>query len=83
MDLLSNSLVDIGGASKPVSGPKAQPSGTQSRFTQEWAQPTVSQEPPQRMKAKLKPSAQQDPSVLFDAEDFELQVAEGDDDDDD
>ncbi|KAJ9425140.1 hypothetical protein QL093DRAFT_2233161 [Fusarium oxysporum] len=69
MDLLSNSLVDIGGASKPASAPKAQPSGTQSRFTQEWRQPT--------------PSAQQDPSVIFDAEDFELQVAEGEDDDDD
>ncbi|KAK2935932.1 hypothetical protein FoTM2_003875 [Fusarium oxysporum f. sp. vasinfectum] len=73
MDLLSNSLVDIGGASKPASAPKAQPSGTQSRFTQEWGQPTVDQEPQQRMKAKLKPSAQQDPSVIFDAEDFELQ----------
>lgn len=83
MDLLSNSLVDIGGASKPASAPKAQPSGTQSRFTQEWGQPTVDQEPQQRMKAKLKPSAQQDPSVIFDAEDFELQVAEGEDDDDD
>ncbi|KAI1020491.1 hypothetical protein LB504_010238 [Fusarium proliferatum] len=83
MDLLSNSLVDIGGASKPASGPKAQPSGIQSRFTQEWGQPTVDQEPLQRMKAKLKPSAQQDPRVLFDAEDFELQVAEGEDYDDD
>ncbi|KAI1048603.1 hypothetical protein LB506_002533 [Fusarium annulatum] len=83
MDLLSNSLVDIGGASKPASGPKAQPSGTQSRLTQEWGQPTVDQVPLQRMKAKLKPSAQQDPRVLFDAEDFELQVAEGEDYDDD
>ncbi|KAF4954297.1 hypothetical protein FGADI_5385 [Fusarium gaditjirri] len=83
MDLLSNSLVDIGGALKPASAPKVQPSGTQSRFTQEWGQPTVDQEPQQRMKAKLKLSAQQDPSVLFDAEDFELQAAEGDDDDDD
>ncbi|KAF5724016.1 hypothetical protein FMUND_1193 [Fusarium mundagurra] len=83
MDLLSNSLVDIGGASKPVSGPKTQPSGTQSRFTQEWGQPTVGQEPPHRMKAKLNPSTQQDPSVLFDAEDFELQVAEGEEDYDD
>ncbi|KAJ4108796.1 hypothetical protein NW765_003673 [Fusarium oxysporum] len=83
MDLLSNSLVDIGEASKPASAPKAQPSGTQSRFTQEWRQPTVDQEPQQRIKAKLKPSAQQDPSVIFDAEDFELQVAEGEDDDDD
>ncbi|KAH7267117.1 uncharacterized protein BKA55DRAFT_533904 [Fusarium redolens] len=83
MDLLSNSLVDIGGASKPTSAPKAQPSGPQSRFTQEWGQPTVNQEPQQRMKAKLKPSAQQEPSILFDAEDFELQVAEGEDDDDD
>ncbi|KAM5376525.1 hypothetical protein ACJA88_006848 [Fusarium oxysporum] len=62
MDLLSNSLVDIGEASKPASAPKAQPSGTQSRFTQEWRQPTVDQEPQQRIKAKLKPSAQQDPS---------------------
>jgi hypothetical protein len=35
------------------------------------------------MKTKLKPSAQKDPSVLFDAEDFELQVAEDEDDDDD
>ncbi|KAM0346889.1 hypothetical protein ACHAPU_005229 [Fusarium lateritium] len=85
MDLLNNSLVDTGAVSqKPVSAPKAQPSGVRSQLTQEWGQGTVKQEPPnQRMKAKLKSSASKDPSVLFDAEDFELQVADGEDDDDD
>ncbi|KAF4343406.1 hypothetical protein FBEOM_2625 [Fusarium beomiforme] len=85
MDLLSNNLVDIGGtATKPTGDPKPQPSGPQSHFTQDWGQPTGSQKPQQRLKAKLKTSAQQDPSVLFDAEDFELQVAEdGEADDDD
>ncbi|KAJ4268534.1 hypothetical protein NW762_002597 [Fusarium torreyae] len=86
MDLLSNSLVDIGAAAQnPSSAPKAtQPSGLQSQFTQQWGQEPITQESQHpRMKATLKPSAQKDPSVLFDAEDFELQVAEGDDDDDD
>ncbi|KAF9761986.1 hypothetical protein IL306_003603 [Fusarium sp. DS 682] len=84
MDLLSNSLIDIGGtAPKPTSDPKALPLGPQSQFTQEWGQPTGNQKPQKRMKAKLKLSAQQDPSVLFDAEDFELQIAEDEEDDDD
>ncbi|KAH6963872.1 hypothetical protein DER45DRAFT_554677 [Fusarium avenaceum] len=85
MDLLSNSLVDTGTASqKSTSNPKAQPSGLPSQLTQEWGQATVSPEPQnQRMKAKLKSTAQRDPSVLFDAEDFELQVAEDDEEDDD
>ncbi|KAF4996907.1 hypothetical protein FGRMN_4228 [Fusarium graminum] len=85
MDLLNNSLVDTEAISqKPASAPKAQPSRVQSQLTQEWGQATVKQEPQnQRMKAKLKSNASKDPSVLFDAEDFELQVAEGEDDDDD
>ncbi|KAF4439712.1 hypothetical protein F53441_12523 [Fusarium austroafricanum] len=84
MDLLSNSLVDIQAASqKPTSVPKTQPPGSKTQLTQEWGQPTVDQESQQRMKAKLKLSAKQDPSVLFDAEDFELQVADGEEDDDD
>ncbi|KAF5239208.1 hypothetical protein FAUST_5135 [Fusarium austroamericanum] len=98
MDLMSNSLVDIEAlqnstgttklqSSQPQSQSQPQPqsqSQSQSQFTQGWGQGTAYQESPhQRMKAKFKPSAQKDPSVLFDAEDFELQVAEDEDDDED
>ncbi|KAF4965031.1 hypothetical protein FSARC_7125 [Fusarium sarcochroum] len=86
MDLLSNSLVDIEATSQKSSSTQkaTQASGLQSQFTQQWEQEPVTRESQHpRMKATLKPSAQKDPSVLFDAEDFELQVAEGDDDDDD
>ncbi|RGP80649.1 hypothetical protein FLONG3_1253 [Fusarium longipes] len=88
MDLLSNSLVDIESLQKSTNINKPQPSKlqfpSQSQVAQGWGQGTANQEPQhQRMKAKLKPSAQKDPSVLFDAEDFELQVAEDEDDDDD
>ncbi|RGP63637.1 hypothetical protein FSPOR_8423 [Fusarium sporotrichioides] len=92
IDLLSNSLVDIEALQNPTDTVKPQSSKpqsqsqlqSQSQFTQSWGQGTAHQElPHQRMKAKLKPSAQKDPSVLFDAEDFELQVAEDEDEDDD
>ncbi|KAH7188779.1 uncharacterized protein B0J16DRAFT_338016 [Fusarium flagelliforme] len=94
MDLLSNSLVDIEALQKSTSSrstpqPLSQPSNSQShsqpqsQFAQGWGQGTTNKEPQhQRMKAKLKASAQKDPSVLFDAEDFELQVAEDDEDED-
>lgn len=96
MDLLSNSLVDIEALQKSTSTAQSPASSqtsrlqshsqsqSQSQFTQGWGQGAGNQEPQnQRMKAKLKASAQKDPSVLFDAEDFELQVAEDEEDDDD
>ncbi|KAG8665931.1 hypothetical protein FPOAC2_11017 [Fusarium poae] len=86
MDLMSNSLVDIEAlqSSTGVVKPQSSKSQSQSQFTQGWGQrPTHQESPHQRMKAKLKPSVQKDPSVLFDAEDFELQVAEDEDDDED
>ncbi|RSM17323.1 hypothetical protein CDV31_003878 [Fusarium ambrosium] len=85
LDLMSNSLVDIGTLSQKTSGTaQAQQPAPQSQLRQQWQHEPAHQEPQQpRMKAMLKSSASNDPSVLFDAEDFELQVAEGDEDDDD
>jgi hypothetical protein len=82
---MSNSLVDIGTLPQKASGAaQAQPPAPQSQLRQQWQHVPAHQEPQQpRMKAMLKSSASNDPSVLFDAEDFELQVAEGDEDDDD
>ncbi|KAF4459197.1 hypothetical protein FALBO_14047 [Fusarium albosuccineum] len=85
LDLMSNSLVDIDALKQPSSGAsKGHQSVIQSQLRQQWEQqPNLQESQQPRMKAKLKPSATNDPSILFDAEDFELQVAEGDDDDDD
>ncbi|KAM0436973.1 hypothetical protein ACHAPT_002689 [Fusarium lateritium] len=85
LDLMSNSLVDIGALQQKTSGtPQAQQAAPQSQLRQQWQHEPAHQESQQpRMKAMLKSSASNDPSVLFDAEDFELQVAEGEDDDDD
>lgn len=86
MDLLSNNLVDIGTTARQQAGLSwsQQPTKPASQFEQYRGQPQEQQAGHQRrMKTKLKASSSKDPNVLFDAEDFELQVAEDDDDDDD
>lgn len=85
LDLMSNSLVDIAALAQKTSGQaQAQQPAPQPQLRQQSQHAPTHQEPQQpRMKAMLKPSASNDPGVLFDAEDFELQVAEGDEDDDD
>ncbi|KAF4978394.1 hypothetical protein FZEAL_5212 [Fusarium zealandicum] len=82
IDLMSNSLVDADGLSHVSSdAPQGQQPRYQPQLGSHWEQQQTHHQP--RMKGTLKPSAPNDPNVLFDAEDFELQVAEGDDDDDD
>ncbi|KAM5351495.1 hypothetical protein ACJ41O_004218 [Fusarium nematophilum] len=82
LDLMSNNLVNVSTlAQKSSDAPK--PQQAKSQLSQQWEQESAHQTAQQlRMKAKMKSSAPNDPNVLFDAEDFELQVAEGDDDDD-
>ncbi|KAI5465749.1 hypothetical protein BGZ63DRAFT_374447 [Mariannaea sp. PMI_226] len=80
LDLISNHLVDAGPSQQQLR-PKStqQPDAQQDRKP---AQQTLhSAVPPLRVRPKLR-TGPSDPSVLFDAEDFELQVAEGDEEED-
>ncbi|KAK7422868.1 hypothetical protein QQZ08_009317 [Neonectria magnoliae] len=81
LDLMSNSLVDTSGVPQHAANSswgEPEPHVNQ-QFEQQPAHEIKSQS---RMKPKLK-AGPVDPNVLFDAEDFELQVPEGDEDEDD
>ncbi|KAF7532832.1 hypothetical protein G7Z17_g13591 [Cylindrodendrum hubeiense] len=78
LDLMSNNLVDTSGLPQQPSGPSWGQRSTQ-QFDQ---QPAHEAKLHSRMKPRIKVGPT-DPNVLFDAEDFELQVPEGDEDEDD
>ncbi|KAH6998547.1 hypothetical protein BKA56DRAFT_567951 [Ilyonectria sp. MPI-CAGE-AT-0026] len=78
LDLMSNNLVDTSGLPQQPAGTSWGQRPAQSS-AQRAAQETKSNE---RMKPKLK-AGPSDPNVLFDAEDFELQIPEDDEDEDD
>ncbi|KAH7162582.1 hypothetical protein B0J13DRAFT_536410 [Dactylonectria estremocensis] len=78
LDLMSNNLVDTSSMSREA----AETSRAQRPLQQLSQQVPHDAKPRSRMKPKLK-EGPTDPNVLFDAEDFELQIPEDDEDDDD